>query len=124
MAKQLCFDVEALEALKEGVVKLARAVKSTLGPRGRSAVIDRGWGGPNITKDGYTVADEVDLKDKYENLGAQLLKEAASKTHDVSGDGTRVLVLTPTPVDPVADRPSVRVVQRWATELARAVPVS
>ncbi len=88
MAKQLCFDVEAREALKEGVVKLARAVKSTLGPRGRCAVIDRGWGGPNITKDGYTVADEIDLKNKYENLGAQLLKEAASKTNDVSGDGT------------------------------------
>ena len=88
MAKQLCFDVEAREALKDGVLKLARAVKSTLGPRGRTAVIDRGWGGPNITKDGYTVADEVDLTDPYENMGAQLLKEAASKTNDVSGDGT------------------------------------
>jgi len=88
MAKQLCFDVEAREALKEGVLKLARAVKTTLGPRGRCAVIDRGWGGPNITKDGYTVADEVELTDPYENMGAQLLKEAASKTHDVSGDGT------------------------------------
>ena len=88
MAKQLCFDVEAREALKEGVQKLARAVKTTLGPRGRCAVIDRGWGGPNITKDGYTVADEVELTDPYENMGAQILKEAASKTHDVSGDGT------------------------------------
>ena len=88
MAKQLCFDVEAREALKDGVLKLARAVKSTLGPRGRTAVIDRGWGGPTITKDGYTVADEVDLSNPYENMGAQLLKEAASKTNDVSGDGT------------------------------------
>ncbi|HYC76534.1 MAG TPA: chaperonin GroEL [Planctomycetota bacterium] len=88
MAKQLCFDADAREALRNGVVKLARAVKSTLGPRGRCAVIDKGWGGPTITKDGYTVADEIDLKDKYENLGAQLLKEAASKTNDVAGDGT------------------------------------
>ncbi|MSR74766.1 MAG: chaperonin GroEL [Planctomycetes bacterium] len=88
MAKQLRFESEARESLKQGVVKLARAVKTTLGPRGRTAVIDRGWGGPTITKDGYTVADEVDLQDKYENLGAQMLKEAASKTHDVSGDGT------------------------------------
>ncbi len=88
MAKQLCFDADAREALKNGVQKLARAVKSTLGPRGRCAVIDKGYGGPTITKDGYTVADEIDLKDKYENLGAQLLKEAASKTNDVAGDGT------------------------------------
>lgn len=88
MAKQLCFDADARESLKQGVLKLARAVKSTLGPRGRTAVIDRGWGGPNITKDGYTVADEIELKDPYENMGAQLLKEAASKTNDVSGDGT------------------------------------
>jgi chaperonin GroEL len=88
MAKQLCFDTDAREALRNGVVKLARAVKSTLGPRGRAAVIDKGYGGPTITKDGYTVADEIDLRDKYENLGAQLLKEAASKTNDVAGDGT------------------------------------
>jgi chaperonin GroEL len=88
MAKQLCFDTDAREALKTGVQKLARAVKSTLGPRGRAAVIDKGYGGPTITKDGYTVADEIDLKDKYENLGAQLIKEAASKTNDVAGDGT------------------------------------
>ena len=93
MAKQLCFDVDAREALKQGVLKLARAVKTTLGPRGRCAVIDRGWGGPNITKDGYTVADEVELSDPYENMGAQLLKEAASKTHDVSGDGTTTATL-------------------------------
>jgi chaperonin GroEL len=88
MAKQLCFDADAREALRNGVTKLARAVKSTLGPRGRCAVLDKGYGGPTITKDGYTVADEIDLKDKYENLGAQLLKEAASKTNDVAGDGT------------------------------------
>ena len=88
MAKQLCFDSDARDALKAGVTKLARAVKSTLGPRGRCAVIDKGYGGPQITKDGYTVADEIDLGNKYENLGAQILKEAASKTNDIAGDGT------------------------------------
>jgi len=74
--------------LLEGVQKLARAVKVTLGPRGRNAVIDKGWGAPTITKDGVTVAEEVELKDKYENIGAKLVKEAASKTSDVAGDGT------------------------------------
>src|SRR6267378_3818256 len=87
-AKMLAFDAEARKALLEGVTKLARAVKVTLGPRGRNAVIDKGWGAPNITKDGVTVAEEVDLKDKYENIGARLVREAATKTSDVAGDGT------------------------------------
>src|SRR5271170_1937200 len=87
-AKMLAFDAEARKALLDGVSKLARAVKVTLGPRGRNAVIDKGWGSPTITKDGVTVAEEVDLKDKFENIGAKLVKEAASKTSDVAGDGT------------------------------------
>src|SRR5271170_1071468 len=87
-AKMLAFDAEARKALLDGVSKLARAVKVTLGPRGRNAVIDKGWGSPTITKDGVTVAEEVDLKDKYENIGAKLVKEAATKTSDVAGDGT------------------------------------
>src|SRR5688572_5466358 len=87
-AKMLAFDAEARKSLLEGVTKLARAVKATLGPRGRNAVIDKGWGAPTITKDGVTVAEEVDLKDKFENIGAKLVKEAASKTSDVAGDGT------------------------------------
>src|SRR3954465_8463839 len=87
-AKMIAFDTEARNALLEGVTKLARAVKATLGPRGRNAVIDKGWGAPTITKDGVTVAEEVELKDKYENIGAKLVKEAASKTSDVAGDGT------------------------------------
>src|SRR5205809_7831690 len=87
-AKMLAFDAEARKALLEGVTKLARAVKATLGPRGRNAVIDKGWGAPTITKDGVTVAEEIELKDKYENIGAKLVKEAASKTSDVAGDGT------------------------------------
>src|SRR6187402_1069065 len=87
-AKMLAFDAEARKALLEGVSKLARAVKTTLGPRGRNAVIDKGWGAPTVTKDGVTVAEEVELTNKYENIGAKLVKEAASKTSDVAGDGT------------------------------------
>src|ERR1700678_489945 len=86
-AKLLSFEAEARKSLLEGVTKLARAVKVTLGPRGRNAVIDKGWGSPTITKDGVTVAEEVDLADKFENIGAKLVKEAASKTSDVAGDG-------------------------------------
>ena len=87
-AKMLAFDAEARKALLDGVTKLSRAVKATLGPRGRNAVIDKGWGAPTVTKDGVTVAEEIELKDKYENIGAKLVKEAASKTSDVAGDGT------------------------------------
>src|SRR6187399_1914257 len=87
-AKQLSYSDEARQKLLAGVSKLARAVKATLGPRGRNAVIDKGWGSPNVTKDGVTVAEEIELQDPYENMGAQLVKEAASKTSDVAGDGT------------------------------------
>src|SRR6187399_3738539 len=87
-AKQLTYSDEARQKLLAGVSKLARAVKATLGPRGRNAVIDKGWGAPTITKDGVTVAEEIELTDKYENIGAKLVKEAASKTSDVAGDGT------------------------------------
>ena len=87
-AKMLAFDEEARARLLAGVEKLTRAVKSTLGPRGRNAVLDKGWGAPTVTKDGVTVAEEIELRDKYENMGAQLVKEAASKTSDVAGDGT------------------------------------
>jgi len=87
-AKQLAFDTEAREALLTGVQKIARAVKSTLGPRGRCAILDKGWGAPTVTKDGVTVAEEIELKDKKQNMGAQLVKEAASKTSDAAGDGT------------------------------------
>src|SRR6201984_1230223 len=87
-AKQLSYSDEARQKLLAGVNKLARAVRSTLGPRGRNAVIDKGWGAPNVTKDGVTVAEEIELECPYENMGAQLVKEAASKTSDVAGDGT------------------------------------
>src|SRR5438105_1386505 len=87
-AKQLSYSDEARQKLLTGVSKLARAVKSSLGPRGRNAVIDKGWGSPTVTKDGVTVAEEIELECPYENMGAQLVKEAASKTSDVAGDGT------------------------------------
>jgi len=86
--KMLAFDSEARAALMSGVSQLADAVKSTLGPRGRNAILDKGWGAPTVTKDGVTVAEEIELKDKYENMGAQLVKQAASKTSEVAGDGT------------------------------------
>ncbi|MDX6390592.1 MAG: chaperonin GroEL [Streptosporangiaceae bacterium] len=88
MAKMLEFDEEARRALERGVNRLADAVKVTLGPRGRNVVIDKKWGAPTITNDGVTVAREVELEDPYENLGAQLAKEVATKTNDVAGDGT------------------------------------
>jgi len=88
MAKRLVFEQEAREALKEGVSKLARAVKVTLGPRGRNAVLDKGYGGPTVTKDGVSVAEEIELENRNENMAAQLLKEASTKTGDAAGDGT------------------------------------
>jgi chaperonin GroEL len=87
-AKQLTYSDEARQKLLSGVSKLARAVRATLGPRGRNAVLDKGWGSPNVTKDGVTVAEDIELQDPYENMGAQLVKEAASRTSDVAGDGT------------------------------------
>jgi len=87
-AKKIAFDQEAREAIREGVRKLAKAVKVTLGPRGRNVVIEKSFGAPTVTKDGVTVAKEVELEDKYENMGAQMVKEVASKTSDAAGDGT------------------------------------
>src|SRR5580704_1149296 len=88
MAKILEFGEDARHALERGVDKLADTVKVTLGPRGRNVVIDKKWGAPTITNDGVTVAKEVELENAYENLGAQLAKEVATKTNDVAGDGT------------------------------------
>ncbi|MDR8020426.1 TCP-1/cpn60 chaperonin family protein, partial [Nesterenkonia aerolata] len=88
MAKQLEFDDAARKALEAGIDKLADTVKVTLGPKGRNVVLDKSWGAPTITNDGVTIAREVELEDSYENLGAQLAKEVATKTNDVAGDGT------------------------------------
>lgn len=88
MAKQLSFSEEARKSLKTGIDTLAEAVKATLGPKGRNVALDKKWGAPTVTHDGVTVAKEIDLEDPFENMGAQLLKEAATKTNDVAGDGT------------------------------------
>ncbi|HIG51549.1 MAG TPA: chaperonin GroEL, partial [Candidatus Marinimicrobia bacterium] len=88
MAKDINYDVEARTALKRGVDKLADAVKVTLGPRGRNVVIDKKFGAPTMTKDGVTVAKEIELENSVENMGAQMVREVASKTSDVAGDGT------------------------------------
>ena len=88
MAKQILFSKEARDKMKDGINKLADAVKITLGPKGRNVVLDKGYGAPTITKDGVTVAKEIELEDKFENIGAELIKEVASKTGDVAGDGT------------------------------------
>ncbi|HPC17868.1 MAG TPA: chaperonin GroEL [Candidatus Hydrogenedentes bacterium] len=87
-AKQLEFGEDARRGVLAGVAKLSRAVKATLGPKGRNVVIDKKWGAPTVTKDGVTVAKEIELEDKYENMGAQMVKEVASKTSDIAGDGT------------------------------------
>jgi chaperonin GroEL len=87
-AKQIAFDQEAREAMRRGISKLSRAVKVTLGPKGRNVILQKSFGSPTVTKDGVTVAKEIELEDKYENMGARMVKEVASKTSDVAGDGT------------------------------------
>ena len=88
MAKIIAFEQEAREAIRRGVTKLARAVKVTLGPKGRNVILQKSFGSPTVTKDGVTVAKEIDLEDVYENMGARMVREVASKTSDVAGDGT------------------------------------
>src|SRR5438309_3224091 len=87
-AKQIAFDQEAREAMRRGIAKLAKAVKVTLGPKGRNVILQKSFGSPTVTKDGVTVAKEIELEDKYENMGARMVREVASKTSDVAGDGT------------------------------------
>src|SRR5471030_726730 len=88
MAKEILFDVRAREAILKGVNTLADAVKVTLGPKGRNVVIEKSFGSPTVTKDGVTVAKEIELENRFENMGAQMVREVASKTSDVAGDGT------------------------------------
>jgi chaperonin GroEL len=99
-AKELLFDVEARAKLKKGVDALADAVKITLGPKGRNVVIDKKFGSPTITKDGVTVAKEIELPCPFENMGAQLVREVSSKTSDIAGDST--------PPPPCSPKPSTR----------------
>ena len=93
MARQIVFSENAREAIKRGIDKLANAVKMTLGPRGRAAVIEKSYGAPQVTFDGVTVAKEIELEDKFENLGAEFIKQAADKTNDNVGDGTTTSVV-------------------------------
>src|SRR3989337_2253180 len=93
MAKQIKYGEEARTKLKDGIDQLAMAVVTTLGPKGRNVALDRKWGAPNVVHDGVTVAKEIELADPFENMGAQLVKEAASKTNDVAGDGTTTATL-------------------------------
>src|SRR5450759_3628866 len=93
MAKQIKYGQEARASLIAGVNKLADAVVTTLGPKGRNVALDKKWGAPNVVHDGVSVAKEIELKDPFENMGAQLIKEAASKTSDVAGDGTTTATL-------------------------------
>ncbi len=88
MAKEIKFEMEARDLLKKGVDALANAVKVTLGPKGRNVILSKSFGAPHITKDGVSVAKEIELDDQFENMGAQLVKEVASKTNDDAGDGT------------------------------------
>ncbi len=88
MAKQIIFDEDARHALKKGIDTLADAIKVTLGPRGRCVVLDKKWGAPLVIDDGVTIAKDIDLPDPFENMGAQMVKEAATKTNDACGDGT------------------------------------
>lgn len=93
MAKEIKFNVDARNELKKGIDKLADAVKVTLGPKGRNVILDKKFGAPSITKDGVTVAKEIELKENFENMGAQMVKEVASKTADDAGDGTTTATL-------------------------------
>src|SRR5215831_15165476 len=88
MAKQVAFSDEARQSIRTGIDAVANAVKTTLGPKGRNVALDRKFGAPTVTHDGVTVAKEIELKDPFQNMGAQMLKEAATKTNDVAGDGT------------------------------------
>src|SRR3989338_2895212 len=93
MAKQLKFGEEARKSLLKGIDIVAKAVVTTLGPKGRNVALDRKWGSPNVVHDGVSVAKDIDLPDPFENMGAQLVKEAANKTNDIAGDGTTTATL-------------------------------
>ena len=122
MVKMLKFDEEARRALEAGVNKLADTVKVTLGPKGRNVVLDKKWGAPTITNDGVSIAKEIELKDPYERIGAELVKEVAKKTDDVAGDGTTiaqastVAVVVPSPPPPPCSP------GRWCTRASGTWP--
>ena len=117
MAKEIKYNVEARELLKEGVDALANAVKVTLGPKGRNVIIDKKFGAPHITKDGVSVAKEIELEDRFANMGAQIVKEVASKTNDDAGDGTTTATVLAQAIIGVGTRLWLPL---WRTSRARA----
>ena len=118
MAKEILFDVRAREAILKGVNTLADAVKVTLGPKGRNVLIEKSFGSPTITKDGVTVAKEIELENKFENMGAQMVKEVASNTSDEAGDGTPPRLCWRKPSSAKARSWSPRATTRWRSSAA------
>jgi len=122
-AKQLAFDISAREKLLRGIDILANAVRTTLGPRGRNVVLDKSFGSPLVTKDGVTVAKEIELEDKFENMGAQLIKEVASKTSDVAGTEQRQQQSLRSPSTEKAQSLSQPVITPWTSKEASTRPL-
>ncbi len=120
MAKQLIFEEEARRSLKKGIDIMAEAVKSTLGPKGRNVALDKKFGAPTVTHDGVTVAKEITLENPFENMGAQLLKEAATRTNDVAGDGTTTATVLAEAPD--GDRPEGALLKALARVLCVPPP--
>ena len=118
MPKQLMYDDEARKKIRVGIKKLADAVKVTMGPAGRNVILQKSWGSPTITKDGVTVAKEIELKDAFENMGAQLVREVASKTSDVAGDGTTTATVLAQATTPRGSRTSRPAPTRWTSSAA------
>ena len=119
MAKQLVFDEDARRSLKKGIDIMAEAVKSTLGPKGRNVALDKKFGAPSVTHDGVTVAKEISLENPFENMGAQLLKEAATRTNDVAGDGITANAVLPGLINTLANAPQSEEQERSTWETAR-----
>ncbi len=117
-AKEIIFDEKARARIQTGVDTLANAVKVTLGPRGRNVVIEKSWGAPTVTKDGVTVAKEIELENKFENMGAQMVKEVASKTSDTAGDGTTTATVLARRSSARAPSWSPPVTTRWRSSAA------
>jgi len=122
MAKQIVYGEQSRQAILRGVNQLADAVKVTLGPKGRNVVLDKKFGSPTITKDGVTVAKEIDLKDPLENMGAQMVREVASKTSDTAGDGTTTATVLGRPSTVKAPRTSSPARTRWTSSAASRRP--
>ena len=118
MAKQIIYGEEARKALQAGIDKLANTVKITLGPKGRNVVLDKKYGAPLITNDGVTIAKDVELEDPFENMGAQLIKEVATKTNDVAGDGTTTATLLAQALVREGMKNVVEVQTRWSSKRA------